>query len=85
MNAHRKKAQRFQLNTLVLQHRMISAVDDCATGEMARAARIAAGLSLREMARRLNYSAPYVSDLEHGRRRWSGAKVDKWSAVLRRV
>lgn len=28
-----------------------------------------AGLTLREMARRLKFSAPYISDIEHGRRR----------------
>ena len=33
-----------------------------------RHARVRAGLTLREMARRLSFSAPYICDIEHGRR-----------------
>lgn len=33
-----------------------------------RSERQQAGLTLREMARRLGFSAPYISDIEHGRR-----------------
>lgn len=34
-----------------------------------RKAREAAGISLREMARRMDFSPPYLSDVEKGRRR----------------
>lgn len=34
-------------------------------------ARLAAGLSIREMGRRLGFSGAYVSDLEKNRRKWS--------------
>ena len=37
-------------------------------GEWLRFERETAGLTLREMARRLGYSAPYVSDVERNRR-----------------
>lgn len=33
-----------------------------------RHVRVEAELPLREVARRLEYSAPYISDIEHGRR-----------------
>lgn len=33
-----------------------------------RQTRIAARVTLREMARRMSFSAPYLSDVEHGRR-----------------
>ena len=39
-----------------------------ASAVLMRAVRINAGISLREMARRLNFSAPYLSDIERGRR-----------------
>lgn len=47
-----------------------------------REARLKAGLSLREMARRLKMSAPYVSDLELGRRGWTEKKIEQWAAIL---
>lgn len=41
-------------------------------GAEMRAAREARRIGLREMARRLNVTAAYVSDLERGRRAWTG-------------
>jgi transcriptional regulator with XRE-family HTH domain len=40
-------------------------------GEIVRTARIKAGISLRNLARRMDFSAPFVSDLELGRRNWT--------------
>lgn len=37
-------------------------------GAWLRERREAAGVALREMARRLDFSAPYISDVERGRR-----------------
>ena len=62
--------------------RTVKVVDNEATGSLMRTARIKTGLSLREMARRLKQSPPYVSDLELGRRKWTQAKVDKWAEIL---
>lgn len=62
--------------------RIVHEVDNVSTGILMRAARENGGLSLREMARRLNYSAPFISDLELGRRNWTQEMVDKWASVL---
>lgn len=45
--------------------------DPRAVGAELRQLRVAAGLTLRAVARELGLSAPYICDLEHGRRRWS--------------
>ena len=47
--------------------RLVRLPDNAATGQLMREARKRAGLSVREMARRLGQSAPFVSDLELGR------------------
>ena len=57
-------------NTKVIDHR--------ATGELMRRARDQSALSLRDMATRLNLSAPYLADLERGRRNWTEARVQQW-------
>lgn len=41
-----------------------------------------AGLSLREMARRLKFSAPFVSHLERGRRNWTEKLAERFTDVL---
>lgn len=40
----------------------------CPLGEAIRRARVAKGMSLRALAERIGVSAPFLSDLEHGRR-----------------
>jgi len=42
-------------------------------GAMNRIIRLKAGLSLREVARRMRFSASYISDLELGRRPWNSS------------
>ena len=37
--------------------------------ESLKQARIAAGISMRSLAKRLGFTAPYLSDIENGRRR----------------
>lgn len=37
--------------------------------EWVRFTRLTAGVSMRELARRIGISAPYLSDIEHGRRK----------------
>jgi predicted transcriptional regulator len=46
-------------------------IDHQSTGRTVRAARKAAGLSLRAVGSRVGLSAPYLSDLEQGRRNWN--------------
>lgn len=36
-----------------------------------------AGLTLREVARRLGCSVAYLNDLEHGRRNWNEERLNK--------
>lgn len=45
--------------------------DEGVLGMKMRVLRKDAGVTLREMARRIGVSASYLSDLELGRRRWS--------------
>lgn len=61
---------------LVVRKKVASSIDSVASGRIARAARIKARLSLRRVATAMGYSAPYVSDLEKGRRSWN---TDLWS------
>ena len=49
--------------------------DHEAIGAVMRKVREDAKLSLREIARRLHLSAPYVSDLELGRRNWTRSRI----------
>jgi transcriptional regulator with XRE-family HTH domain len=56
--------------------------DDRVLGAWCRRQREGAGLTLRSLAKRLKISAPYLSDLEHGRRRWTPNTLAKWMAVL---
>lgn len=62
--------------------RLVRVPDNVATGQLMREARKRAGLSVREMARRLGQSAPFVSDLELGRRGWDEARLEQWAKVL---
>jgi transcriptional regulator with XRE-family HTH domain len=62
--------------------KQVTAVDNAATGRLAREARTKAGLSLREVARRLDLSAPYVGDLELGRRGWTAERVIEYRKAL---
>ena len=62
--------------------RLVRVPDNEATGRLMREARLRAGLTLREMARRMKYSAPYLSDLERGRRGWTEARIEEWARIL---
>ena len=57
--------------------------DDVETGRRAQKERKKAGLSLREVARRMGVSAPYVSDLERGRRGWDLQRAIRYVTALR--
>lgn len=52
-------------------------IDHKKTGELVRLYREKAGLSLRELARRMQFSANYVCQLEHGDRYWTHEKFDR--------
>jgi len=53
-----------------------------ALGEELRALRKKRGVSLRRMAELLDVSAPYLSDLELGRRAWSDERASEYKSKL---
>lgn len=62
--------------------RTVSVIDHVTTGQLFRVARKKSKLSLREMARRLKLTAPYVSDLERGRRNWTEEMAERFTDIL---
>lgn len=57
-------------------------LDEKAVGALMRTVRKAKGVSLREAARRLHWSAPYICDLEYGRRGWTTDKQNKYLKAI---
>jgi len=62
--------------------RLVREIDHVATSALMRQGRLKSQISLREMARRLEYSAPFVSDLELGKRNWTEELESKYAAIL---
>ena len=60
----------------------VAVVDQTELGYMLRKQRVIQGISLREMARRLKVSAPYLSDLELGRRNFDLELVERYLKAL---
>lgn len=58
--------------------KQVTVIDHQATGELMRKARVQIGLSLRDMAARMEFSPPYLSDLELGRRNWTDKLIETW-------
>lgn len=56
--------------------------DHKSVGSSMREERERRGWSIREMARRMGCSAPYVSDLEKGRRTWTPNTLDWYQSAL---
>lgn len=67
---------------LIACTKTVKAIDHLATAEKARSIRRSAGISLREMARRMGFTAGYVSDLELGRRHWNETRVNEFNKAL---
>jgi transcriptional regulator with XRE-family HTH domain len=57
-------------------------IDSTLTGQNMRERRKEKQISLREAARRLGWSAAYVSDLERGFRVWNEKKMTKYCEAL---
>ncbi len=58
-------------------------VDDPAEqGKKMRELRLAKKLSLKEVARRMNLTAAYISDMELGRRNWRAELVEKYNRAI---
>jgi hypothetical protein len=54
-----------------LVYHTVEQIDHVATGAAMRQLRQAHNISMREISRRMELSAPFVSDLERGRRNWT--------------
>jgi len=59
--------------------------DRTLVGNRMRALREDAGLSLRAVAIEMGYSAPYISDLELGRRLWSSDLIQKAEKAIKKL
>jgi predicted transcriptional regulator len=57
-----------------LIYKTVEVIDHVATGESMRQLRKSHKISLREVARRMKLSAPFISDLERGNRNWDGSR-----------
>lgn len=68
---------------LITRRKVSEEIDHMKTGSGIRRERKTAGISLRAMARAMNLSAPYVSDLELGRRAWNHELLMRYSASLK--
>ena len=58
--------------------------NDKQTGARARKARLTAGLTQGQIARRMKISIGYVSDLELGENRWTESLVERYIRALNR-
>lgn len=57
-------------------------LDDIPIGDATRKLRIVQNLSLRTVAKRLGFSAAYISDLENGRRSWNIVRMEAYLCVI---
>ena len=73
----------FKANLRVERARETHQSDMAYLGGHMRKLREGANVSLRELAHRAELSAPYISDLERGRRNWSPELVRRLGALLR--
>ena len=55
-------------------------IDNVATGAIAKRLREKSRLSLRELGRKMDLSAPYLCDLENGKRNWSEDLMTRFCA-----
>lgn len=58
------------------------AIDQLATGQRLRAERKTRRVSLAIVAEQMGYSVSFVSDLEFGRRLWSGDKINAYEKAI---
>ena len=70
---------------LKIAYKRITVIDHVKTGNFMRVFRICAGISLREIARRMKVSAAFLCDLEHGKRNWTQEKFESYKACLKMV
>lgn len=64
--------------------RTVVEVDHLETGTAARIRRKNTGLSLRCVAKRMGISAMHLCNLEHGKRAWTQAMLDRFVDALKK-
>lgn len=57
-------------------------VDHAAIGKVMRELRRKKGISLTEFSHLMNFSIPYLSDLELGKRNWTPQRIDRYREAL---
>lgn len=60
-------------------------IDNLKAGEEIRREREVANISLRTLAKRMGFSAAYLSDMERGRRNWSNARFEKAANLIEKL
>ena len=60
-------------------------IDSEATGAKARKVRIKKGVTLREAAKMMIISGPYLSDLEKGKRAWNEGIIARFIEAMERI
>lgn len=63
----------------------IEIIDNAATGKGVRIFRLNKGVGLRSVARAMGISAPYLSDLELGRRNWTEALLNRVRKAIKQI
>lgn len=71
-----------RLGDLGLVTRLVRVTDNEATGRLFRQCRTELGISIRRLAKRIGWSAAYLSYLELGRRNWTEGAADKIRAAM---
>lgn len=51
-------------------------------GKLMRVKREKAGVGLRQISRAMHYSAPFISDIERGQRRWNVRLIEEYELAL---
>lgn len=67
---------------LQMREQKVVVIDHVASGKKARELRLNTGHSLRSVAAYMGYSAPYLSDLENGKRNWSPVLAEQFLIAL---
>ena len=67
---------------MLCDYKRIEVIDHVSTGAKMRRFRLRYGISLRALAKVLKVSAPYLSDLERGRRCWTPKRVIDFNQAM---
>jgi len=68
--------------TLPTKSKTVREIQHLEAGRRIRALREKAGMSVRRLAKEMNFTAPYLSDLELGRRNWDESKYKRALEIL---